>query len=94
MMFTTEFYRLADELAAELERVEVAWGKEVVRGWLWRAWAYEMGKAIVDGYVAGFKTSWPRRSWALIDAWYRVKWYLNRTGRPSDGADEWEDDDA
>lgn len=30
-LFNGEFYRLADELAAELERVKARWGAEIVR---------------------------------------------------------------
>lgn len=37
--FNDEFYRLADELAAELERVKIVWDEEIVRPRL-RLWRF------------------------------------------------------
>jgi hypothetical protein len=56
-LFDREFYRMADELAAAVERLKTAYGPQIVC----ESPAQLLGRAIVDGIVAGLR---PRRFWS------------------------------
>lgn len=81
-LFRSDFYRQADELAVQLQRVEAAWADRFQPSWtifmpspalMWQA----IGQSFVDGFVAGVrKGTWLTRVTAEIYLALHGRWWF------------------